>query len=107
MTAAERRIQVLDILLAKRKTTTSALANEFHVSRFAVMRDIRVLSIFHPIFTVTGPGGGVYIADGYRLGMKYLTDIQTDLLERLSETLCGDDLATMQGILKTFRRPTA
>lgn len=32
MTAAERRIQVLDILLAKRKTTTSALANEFHVS---------------------------------------------------------------------------
>ncbi len=42
---------------------------------------------------------------GYRLGMKYLTDEQCNLLEKLSESLVGEDLVLMKAILKTFRRP--
>ena len=49
---------------------------------------------------------GVHIDDRYRLGMKYLSDEQAELLERLSETLEGNCLVIMLDILKTFRRPT-
>ena len=58
------------------------------------------------ITTNVGGGGGVHIDDRYRLGMKYLSDEQAELLERLSETLEGNCLVIILDILKTFRRPT-
>ena len=55
--------------------------------------------------TVKGGGGGVRVMDGYYIGMKYLNSGQAALLEKLSETLSGDELLTMQSILKTFSKP--
>ena len=43
--------------------------------------------------------------EGFYLGMKYMTNEQTALLEKLSETLSGDEFLTMQSILKTFSNP--
>ena len=37
--------------------------------------------------------------------MKYFTDEQTVLLEKLSCSLVGEDLKTMEGIIKTFKKP--
>ena len=37
--------------------------------------------------------------------MKYFTEEQTALLERISESLVGEDLKMMEGIIKTFKRP--
>lgn len=51
--------------------------------------------------------GGIRIANGFRLGMKYLTVEQSELLEKLSSELTGVELATMQEILKTFKRPVS
>ena len=64
-----------------------------------------VLSCSYPIETQQGGGGGIFIAEGYRLGMKYLTEEQASLLERISETLSGEDLLIVKSIIKTFRRP--
>ena len=105
MTANERRMCILYGLLEKRKDSLQRLSVEFQVSRWTIMRDIQELSRSYPISTKPSVGGGVRIMDGYRLGMKYLTAEQTDLLERLSENLMGDDLLTMQSILKTFSKP--
>ena len=102
----ERRQLVLDYLLDHRYTTLNALCMEFQVSMSTMRRDVLILSCSYPITTIQGGGGGIKIADGYRLGMKYMTSKQTDLLEKLSETLSGDELATMQSILKTFSFPT-
>ena len=101
----ERRQLVLEYLLNHRFTTLSTLCMEFGVSMSTMRRDILILSCSYPITTIQGGGGGIRIADGYRLGMKYMTSKQTFLLEKLSELLSGDELVTMQGILKTFSNP--
>ena len=101
----DRRMQILETLIVRRHETMERLATEFGVSRMTIFRDLQVLSCSHPITAQKGGAGGVRIADGYRLGMKYLNEQQTALLETLSETLSGENLKTMQSIIKTFSRP--
>ena len=102
---ADRRMQILQKLIARKHDTMEHLADEFGVSRMTIFRDLQILSCSYPITAQKGGSGGVRIADGYRLGMKYLNAQQTNLLEKLSETLSGENLKTMQSILKTFSPP--
>ena len=83
----ERRQLVLEYLLDQRHTTLDALCKEFEVSMSTMRRDILILSCSYPITTFQGWGGGIKIAEGYRLCMKYMTSKQKALLERLSESL--------------------
>lgn len=104
---SERRQMILDYLLERRATTRYELSNHFNVSLRTIERDILILSCSYPIMTIQGGGGGIKIADGYRLGMKYLSESQAALLKQLSENLSGEDLETMQSILKAFSKPTS
>ena len=70
-----------------------------------IERDLLVLSCSYPIYTVQGTGGGIFIDEDYRLGKKYMTDKETALLEKIASRLNGDELETMQAILKKFREP--
>ena len=101
----ERRQLVLEYIIRHRNTNLSALCMEFNVSLSTIRRDVLILSCSYPITTMQGGGGGIKIADGYRLGMKYLSESQSALLNKLSETLTGDDFVTMQNIIKTFSAP--
>ena len=101
----DRRIKILERLCERRRDCVKALASDFHVSYRTIETDIEILSCSFPIFTVQGPDGGVFVMDGYHLGMKYLTDDQSRLLERLSTSLTGEDLFLIREIIKTFRRP--
>ena len=105
MIPSERRLNILYALLERRRETIKSLSGEYKVSESTIMRDIRELSRSHPIITKQGIGGGIEVMDGYHLGMRYMTPKQTSLLEKLSDTLSGDDLQTMQSILKTFSKP--
>ena len=106
VTVNERRMKILDILLRKRQVKLAELQLQFNRSRSTAKRDVQELMLSHPIVTFQGKyGGGIRIVDGYRLGMKYLNEQQTALLKKLSDTLSGDDLQTMQSILKTFSKP--
>ena len=98
----ERRQLIIENLCRRRKDTVDRLAEEFGVSRRTIRYDLEVLQCSYPIETVKGGGGGVRVMDGYYIGMKYMTDSQTALLNKLSENLSGDELETMQSILKTF-----
>ena len=102
---AERRLLILERLCERRTDSISNLAVELCVSRRTMRYDIEALSCSYPIYTSKGRNGGVYVMDGYHIGMKYLTNDQCRLLERLSTTLTGEDLKLMQEILKTFRKP--
>jgi len=104
---SERRQMILEYLLEHRETTRFELSNHFNVSLRTIERDILILSCSYPIFLIQGGGGGIKIADGYRLGMKYLSESQAALLEQLSETLSGKDLEIMQSILKIFSKPAS
>ena len=103
MTPSERREAILKVLCQRRQDTIENLAFEFDVSVRTIKYDIEELTLAHPIETVRGRyGGGVKVADGYYVGRNYLKPKQQELLKRLSETLSGDDLATMQSIFRDF-----
>lgn len=103
--ANERRMQILEVLCERKFETIDNLMFEFSASRATIKRDIQELILSYPVYTVQGNGGGIYITDGYHLGMKYFSEKQTALLEKLTEGLTGEELETMKGILKTFKEP--
>lgn len=105
MSSMERRMEILEVLCRRRSDTVENLANEFGVSKRTIKYDIEYLSLSYPVYTVQGHGGGVYIADGYRLGKKYFSQKQSEFLERIAEGLTGEDLEMMKGILKIFKEP--
>ena len=80
----ERRQLILHVLCERRTETIDNLAFEFSVHRNTIKKDIEVLSFYFPLFTTKGTGGGVYLVDGFRLGMKYLTDKQYEVLYTIS-----------------------
>ena len=43
--------------------------------------------------------------DGFKLDMKYLSDKQCALLEKLAANLSGEDAEVMASIIKTFALP--
>ena len=103
---AERRLMILSVLCGRRSELAGNLAVEFGVTQRTIYNDIQVLSCSYPIITIQGNGGGIKIMDGYKLGMKYLTDKQLELLTRLSDKLTDeDDRGTLQIIINTYKNP--
>ena len=103
----ERRQQMLEYLCEVRSTTRSKLMQEFSVSKNTVDRDLQILMCSYPIEMSRGTGGGVRIAEGYSLGLKYMSPVQIDLLKRLSEMVAGEELVILQGIIKKYSNPIA
>ena len=101
----ERRMEIVAILCERRYETIANLAFEFSVTHRTIRRDIEILSLSFPFYTTKGTGGGVHTMDGFRLGMKYLTNAQCELLKRLLDTLKGADREVLEGIIKTFQKP--
>lgn len=105
VSASERRIELLDVLVERRHDNINNLAFEFGVSTATIMRDIQTLSLSYPIYTTQGNGGGVHVVDGYRGKRKYLNEMESSLLEKLASKLTGVEFETMQSILKKFKEP--
>ena len=106
MTALERRIEILFVLLRRRHVKISELQAEFGVCRTSIKQDIQELTRYFPIRSVDGRYGGIILDKDYRVGMKYLTEPQAVLLEKISATLTGEDLILMREVLKTFKKPS-
>ena len=102
---AERRQMILQFLCERRSELAENLAVEFGVTTRTIYKDIEILAYSYPIYTVQGVGGGIRIMDGFRLGMKYLTDKQYEILYQISERLDGEEKVLVSGILKTFAYP--
>lgn len=70
----DRLLGIVMILLQKDKVTAPYLAEKFEVSRRTINRDIEDLCMAGiPIVTTQGGGGGIAIADGYRVDKSVLT----------------------------------
>lgn len=102
---SERRMSIIETLCERRSDSIDNLAFEFGVSRRTMRNDIEILSLSFPLYTIPEPRGGVFVADGFSLGKRYLTTEQTDLLTRLIPTLSGSDADIMKSILQTFGLP--
>lgn len=108
MSPSERRQKILEVLCARRHDTCENLAREFNVCQRTIRYDIEELMCTYPIETVCGRyGGGIKIADGFYLGhspyqSKTLNQEQTALLNRLKDSLSGNDRRILTSILNDF-----
>ena len=77
----ERLIGILTILLQNERVTATRLAERFEVSRRTIIRDIDALCMAGiPIVTQQGYGGGISIAEGFRLDKSILTKSELALI---------------------------
>ena len=108
MSPSERRQELLELLCLRRHDTYGNLAQEFHVSKRTICRDVAVLMCSYPVETVCGRfGGGVRVMEGYyyhhkSYGRKSLTQKQTALLRRLRDQSVGEDHDIINSILVQF-----
>ena len=100
--ALERRKEILDVMNVRRHDKVSNLAFEFGVSERTILRDIELLSLDYPIYTTQGNGGGVHVMEGRSIGRKFMSDKQSELLQRLLSGLNSGDAETMRGIIRDF-----
>ena len=74
MVKIDRLIGILSVLLQEETVTAPELAEKFEVSRRTISRDIDdLLYAGIPIRTKQGTGGGISIADGYKIDRAILT----------------------------------
>ncbi len=70
----DRLLGILTVLLQNNRVTAPQLAEKFEVSRRTIERDIDALCRAGiPVATYQGGGGGISIADGYKLDKSVLT----------------------------------
>lgn len=70
----DRLIGILTVLLQKGKVTAPYLAEKFEVSRRTINRDVEDLCRAGiPLITLRGSGGGIAIAEGYRIDRTLFT----------------------------------
>lgn len=105
VTANERRQEIIEILSDRRYEKIENLMSEFGVSRSTIKRDIEVLSLSYPIYSVSGNGGGIRVADGWYSNRRYLKPMQEELLNRLKSGLQPEDMQVMESILAAFAKP--
>lgn len=80
----DRLMGILTLLLQREKITAPELAERFEVSRRTINRDLESLcQAGIPIVTTQGKGGGITLAEGYRLDHTLLTS------EELAAILAG------------------
>lgn len=71
----DRLFAITNIIIDKKNTTATELANHFGVSVRTIYRDIDILSANGiPIYTSQGKGGGISIIDGYSIDKTVLSD---------------------------------
>lgn len=71
----DRLIGIITILLQQDKVTAPALAERFEVSRRTINRDIEdICKAGIPLITSQGYGGGISIAEGYKLDKTLFTE---------------------------------
>lgn len=111
---AERRQKILMVLCERRRESVAALADEFGVSERTVRRDIEVLSLSSPIFTMRGRYcGGVMVMDGYYPDRRYLDPSEVEALSKAVSdiergTISGfskSELEALRKILRRFSKP--
>jgi predicted DNA-binding transcriptional regulator YafY len=81
---AERLISILLLLQTKKGINTRDLAEQLGVSIRTIFRDLQELNANgFPLYSEHGPGGGVYLVEGYNAGIKTLTKDEAAALQWL------------------------
>lgn len=105
MTATERRQEIMNVLVLRRHETVANLVAEFGACDRTIRSDITALSLQYPLETVTGPHGGVKLADWFRPSRKVLAQEQIEAIRKAAPFLEGKDQQALLSILTQFTAP--
>ena len=85
MNTADRRAEIINILLVRRRITAKELADEFNVTVRTIQNDIQALSLGFPIYTKQGGDGGIFVGENYKPNLNTLTPLELKVLQEMYE----------------------
>ena len=89
MNTADRRAEIISILMVRRRITAKELAEEFNVTVRTIQNDIQALSLGFPIYTKQGGDGGIFVGENYKPYMNTLTPLELKVLQEMYELAEG------------------
>lgn len=97
----DRLLGIITILLQKGKATAPDLAKRFEVSTRTIFRDVEdICKAGIPLVTAQGGGGGISIAEGYRLNHSALTvDEMDSILTGLKSIVSVSDPSRIERLI--------
>ena len=104
LTATERREEIMNRMIIRRKDTIENLAHEFGVSRRTIERDIEYLETRYPIKACQGKYGGVYVEEWYHPFKNTLSIEEALVLRDLCERATEKERRIIEGILREHSR---
>ena len=102
MNTSERRKNIMNILILRRKATAKELSEELGVTARTIMNDIQALSPEYPIFTRQGGNGGIFVNDDYQPYNNTLTAEELEVLYRIYGETAGDRKRVVFQIIKKY-----
>ena len=104
----ERRTQIWETLRQRKSDTVENLATEFGVSERTIRRDLNVLITEHPITTICGRYGGIFVLETALPG--YFSHTQAKVIEKIFSIIRKShlneftkaEIAEMENILKYY-----
>ncbi|MGY3778517.1 helix-turn-helix transcriptional regulator [Isobaculum melis] len=84
----ERLMQIVFILLNRRKVTATELAQHFQVSARTIYRDIDALSLAgFPVFAIQGTNGGYQLIDNYGMDLNFFKPDDFQVMMQMSASM--------------------
>ena len=102
MTAADRRMEIISILVVRSHATAKELAQEFGVTRCTILRDIAASLLRLSHIHEAGAGGGVFIMDSYKPYNNMLTLTEQERLKKMYDAAEGEDKKILKRILRKY-----
>ena len=102
MNAADRRMEIVSILVVSGHVTARELAQEFGVCMCTIRNDIKYISCGYPIYTKPGVGGGIFIMDTYKPYNNTLTLYEQEKLKEMYDTAEGENKKILERVLRKY-----
>lgn len=102
MTAADRRMEIISILVVSGHMTAGELAQELGVTRRTILNDVAALTYAYPVYTKPGAGGGIFIMDSYKPYNNTLTSFEQERLKKMYDAVEGEDKKVLERVLRKY-----
>ncbi len=102
MTTADRRMEIISILVVSGHTTSRELAQKLNVSSRTILHDVSVLSYGYPIYTKPREGGWIFIMDSYKPYCNTFTITEQEKLMEMYAKAEGGEKEILKRILRKY-----
>lgn len=95
----QRRLDLIDFISVKRRTTIKEITDEFHISKSTAQRDLDAITPYACFYTISGRGGGIIAEEGWYSSQRNLSPVQKQMLTEMITTVAPDKQPILLSIL--------